>query len=143
MAAYDINTSFVANCDATLINMNNTITRKIMTDTIGIINDELVAIESAQSTYTLQLTSLQAQKKFANLSNDFRTDIFMLWIDAIWTEFASVVALGNSYVKLGSAAISKRMFDWMPDILVKQVMHALIDLIDTELDAIEASDADS
>jgi len=144
MAAYDLNTDFTIDCEKKLVNMNNTIDRKILLDIIDILDDELIAVEDGQTGYTLQVTSLQAQKKLSNLSDCFRTDIMMLFINDIWTELALVVTNGNSYTKTdGIVADLKRRFDNMPDILVKQVMHDLVDIIDTELDAMEASDADS
>jgi len=157
MAAYTKTVGFSRNCEQKLIGINNTIDRKVLLDIVDLIDDELDAIVTKQSTYTLQVTSLQAQKKLVNLSNTFRQDLMMILIDDLYTELGLIVTNGTSYTKTvyqkyesgvtdfidGIIPKLKRHVQGLPSIRVKIALEAIIDLIDTELDAIETADADT
>jgi hypothetical protein len=157
MAAYDINTDFVSDCVKKMINLNNVTDRELMQDLLNIIYTEFAAVATAQSTYTLQVSALSAAKALVLLSNNFRVEAMQLIIADLWGELALVVTNGNSYTKTvyvkyesgvtdfidGIIPKMKRRVDGFPNTTTKIVLHELIDIIDTELDAMETSDGDT
>jgi hypothetical protein len=157
MAAYDQNTDFVSDCVKKMINLNNVTDRELMQDLLTIINTEFTAVKTAQSSYTLQVSALSAAKALVLLSNNFRVEAMQLIVEDLWSELALVVTNGNSYAKTvyvpfvfestdfvdGIIPKMKRRVEGFPNTTAKIVLYELIDLIDTELDAMEASDGDT
>jgi hypothetical protein len=157
MAAYDQNTDFVSDCVKKMLNLNNVTDRELMQDLLTIINTEFTAIKAVQSTYTLQVSALSAAKALTLLSNSFRVEAMQLIIEDLWSELALVVTNGNSYTKTvyvkyesgvtdfidGIIPKMKRRVEGFPNTTTKILLYELIDLIDTELDAMEASDGDT
>jgi hypothetical protein len=139
MAEYTQTTTYDKSMQDKIRMWSNTTTQRFIERFNSLIDAEFTLVDAGVAAYTFtQATWDKAvQKLLVELNNETNRRCFKWFLDLMAIEFVDIAATGMAYTKTYTEVQMRRCFETASNSIHRELIHEMITLITTELDAIE------
>jgi hypothetical protein len=139
MAEYTQTTTYDKNMQDKIRMWSNTTTKRFIENFNSLVDAELTLVDAGVAAYTFTPATWEkaVTKALSDLNNETNRRCFKWFMDMLKVEFTDIAATGMAYTKTYSEIQMRRCFDTASNSIHRELIHEMITLIWTELDAIE------